>query len=353
MTSTVRGGPKVVEAERDDEGHRTYTVTHQVFQTKADTWGPASAMNASGLPAVGSYWLFTRPSSGTDTDVWAFCTPYMKVKAKSEIKEGHPVHWWEIEQKFTTRPMSRCNTETIQNPLLEPDRVGGSWIKYQIEAKRDRFGELLKTPSHEMLKGPPVEFDANRHSVRIEQNTANLELSLISSMANHVNDEPLWGLPARCIKLSEFSWERKLYGVCNFYFTRSFGFDCDSNTFDRDEPAEGTKVQAGDWRDEDGGTSTASDAWQLRYINGDIPDPSNPTHFTRYKDRNGENARTLLTATGLPANVSVIPGTGNSSFGTGSGDVYMIHIEYYPEANFLLLGIPTSFIGLGTGTSNP
>lgn len=349
MTSIVRGGPKVVEAERDDEGHRTFMVTHQVRQTPNDTWGPASAMNASGLPAIGSYWNFTKPGSGTDVDIWAFCTPYMKVKAHSDIEEGRPVFWWDVEQKFTTRPMSRCNTTAIENPLLEPDRVGGSWVKYQVEAKRDRFGNLIKTPSHEIVKGPPVEFDANRHTVRIEQNTANLELALINSMGNHVNDEPLWGLPARCIKLSEFSWERKLYGVCNYYFTRSFGFDCDSNTFDRDEPAEGTKVLHGDWGDSEGTAGTDAEGWLLIDINGSPPNPNNPTHFRRYKDRFGENCRYLMTSGGVPASEIIFNGTGGA--GTGSGDAALIHIEYYPEANFLLLGIPTSFIGLGTGTS--
>jgi hypothetical protein len=56
------------------------------------------------------------------------------------------------------------------------------------------------------------------------------------------------------------------------------------------------------------------------------PDSTNPQHFIRYKDRNGENARVLLDGAGIPIEDGATP-------------VYR-DVEYYPESNFLLLGIP-------------
>lgn len=355
MPAAVDGGPKIFEGMRDEEGHREYTVTYNIKMTGA-SWGPAAAMTASGLPTPGSYWNMTRSGvvmgGEQDIDVYAWCTDYLRVYLAPKTKEGTNSKLWCADLKFSTRGGTRCRTTTIQDPLLEPAKISGSFVKYTIEATQDRFGQLLKSSSHEMLKGPLVEFDANRPTVRIEQNVGDLQLDLLSQMVDHVNDATLWGLGERKIKLSNAWWERKLYGVCNFYFTRGFEFDIDFNTFDRYVPDEGTKVLAGDWRDEEGGTGTVgSDAWQLRLINGDIPDKNNPTHFNRFKDRNGENIRALLDGNGLPANTHIIPGTGLASVGTASGDVYMHHVEYYPEANFLLLQIPTSFIGFGTGTA--
>lgn len=350
MTAVVRGGPLVWEGERDDDGHRTFSVTHRVVLSGTD-WGPAAVMTASGLPTPGSYWLFTRTAGSlSDIDVWAFCTPYMKVSAAKGFKQGEVITHWDVEQRFTTRPLKRCNTTTIEDPLLEPPRVSGSFVQRLVEAQRDRFGNLLKNSAHEMLKGPQVEFDDHTHQVQIEMNSATLDLQTVTLMMNTVNDAPLWGLPERCVKLSGFAWERLLYGVCNYYFRRSFQFDTDANTFDRDVPDEGTKVLTGYWGDTEGeSTGTNATGWVLRNVDGGPPDPSNPQHFQRYKDRNGENCRVLLDGAGLPAETIIFNGTGGA--GTSSGNVAQIHIEKYSESNFLLLGIPTSFIGLGTGTS--
>ena len=100
--------------------------------------------------------------------------------------------------------------------------------------------------------------------------------------------------------------------------------------------------------------SAITNAWILDDIDGSPPDPDNPAHFDRYKDRNGENARVLLNGYGLPAETAVLTGTGTGTVvGTGSGtgtgtgkfsrEAAEVLLDYYEEANFLLLGIPTSF----------
>jgi len=266
---------------------------------------------------------------------------------------------------------------------------------------------MIKSSSHEQIRGRQVEFDNNKPSVTIRQNVAALGLSTFSQMVDTVNSVPMWGLGTRRIKLSNAPWERKYYGRCHVYYTRTFEFDIDYKTFDRDAVDEGTKVLHGHWGgvsgtgltvsitvNANGGISTATIVnpgsgyprsttvqlsiddslsgsgqgsggvlqaktnssgvvtsvlvvnvgtaysagtvatasnvmWVLDDINGDSPDPENPQHFDRYKDRNGENTRAILDGAGCPV--------ASPSFAA------KIPIEYYPESNFFTLGIPVSF----------
>jgi hypothetical protein len=353
VTAIVRGSPRVKSLERDSEGYRDYIVAHLV-ETSADLDGPQIVSGATGLPAVGDEWNF-----GNDSDTWCKCWPDMKVNVHQE-KEGDVARIWKVEQKFSNRPLNRCQDASIDNPLLEPQKVSGGFVKYTVEATKDRNGNAIMNSAHEMFRGPQVEFDANRPTVRIEQNVLNLQLSLCSSMVDTVNDSDLWNMGPRTIKLSNFTWERLLYGTCTYYFKRIFDFDVNIDTFDRKLLDEGTKVLRGHYADTTAectagpgtGTGTGTDApatgntWILDNVCGAAPDADNPQHFIRYKDRNDENARVILNGAGLPASSVVSLGTGT---GTGDPDVTTtgeageIDLEYYPESNFLLLGIPTTF----------
>lgn len=319
-------------SERDDEGHRTYMLTHLIRSTDPGNDGPAAVMQTSGIPAIGSTWNF-----GNDVDIWAFCTPYMRV-TEHQKREGERSEYYRLDQKFTTKPFRRCQDTSIEDPLLEPMKISGSFSRYSKEGVLDRFGNYLRSSSHEQFRGPQVEFDDHKASVHIEQNVLLLQLGTFTAMVNRVNDGPLWGLPARCIKLGNATWERKYYGVCYVYYTRSFDFDIDFYTFDRDVADEGTKCLRGQWIDNPSSTGTAIDTWQLINIGSSPPDPDNPSHFDRYKDRNGENARVILDGRGLPAGVTVGSGTGTYQ----SGGPASVRVEYYKEANFLDLGIPVT-----------
>jgi hypothetical protein len=46
--------------------------------------------------------------------------------------------------------------------------------------------------------------------------------------------------------------------------------------------------------------------YEVLNINGQPPNPRNPTHFGRFKDRNGENTRVILDGGGLPAFTSLL-----------------------------------------------
>lgn len=312
--------------ERDDEGHRTFKVKHLVRVTDPKMDGPATVMFASGLPAIGSYWRF-----GNEFDTWAFCWPTMGLKIHEE-KEGERGEFWEVDQQFSTKPIpsKRCQDTQIEDPLQEPMRLSGSFVKTTEEAVFDYFGNYIKSSSHERFRGSLVEFDVGRPTVRIEQNVLTLGLSSISAYLDCVNDRPLWGMPERCIKLSAISWSRELYGVCNYYYKRIFDFDVCSSTFDRAIPDVGTKVLNGHW-------DQATGQWFLDTVGGSPPDRNNPQHFCQYLDRNGNAGPVILNGSGLPAGAIV---------GTGSGDVtgpgYVWIVQKYPQVNFLGLGIPSS-----------
>jgi hypothetical protein len=111
-----------------------------------------------------------------------------------------------------------------------------------------------------------------------------------------------------------------MYGICNFYFTRIFEFDINFETFDRTIYDEGTRVLNGHW------DKTTGD-WVLDDINGGAPDPQNPKHFKRYKDRNGENTRAMLDGNGKPVD--------------DGANLTTVDIQYYKETDFTTLGLIT------------
>ncbi len=287
---------------RSEEGHRDYEVTIRV--EAATNEGPQTVTLASGLPTIGSAWTY-----GTDNDAWAFCTPFLKIDPV--LEEENNKHW-DLGYKFTTRPMFRCATTTIDNPLSEPDRISGSFVNSTKKINRDIRGQIIKTTGHETIE---VEVDSNKPTVIISQNVLSLGLGTFSPLVDTVNNSTLWGLSSRKIKLSNVSWERKLYGVCNYYYTRTFEFDIDENTFDKkDIPNHGNKVIRGKW------SSTG------RWNRVGNPSSSNARDFIQFKDKHGENATTYLTRNGFPS----------------SREIFLTPRKVYKESNFLTLGIPSS-----------
>lgn len=328
-------GRRKWEGSADENGDRDYQITWRIRTSRDE--GPQAVMDCPGLPTPGAPWSFD-----DDSDETAWCRPKMTVKPIVSV-ERDPCELWDLTQTFSNKPPPEgqrqgCQDEKIDDPLLEPQQVSGTFVKYTEEATYDRFGIPIMTSSFEQIRGPQNEWDANRPSVTIKQNVAVLGLEIFAPMIDNVNILPLWGLPARCVKLSNVEWEKKFYGLCYVYYTRTLHFDVNYQTFDRDVLDEGTKCLNGHW-DPDSG------AWVLDAIDdeGTIPDAGNPSHFTRFKDRNGENCRVVLNGSGLPSGVDVdIDGTGTAA-DIPSGDPGSIHIEKYFEADFLALGIPTTF----------
>lgn len=331
MAAEIRGwsyGP----AQRDTDGHRAYKVVLRVATAQAD--GPVVAMLAADayLPMGGYY---DPPSAAAaETDIYAYRRQETTVRPAGGL-DNTAVNQWLVELTYSTKNDTKsCKESQPGNPLLEPMKVSGGFTKYTEEATFDRFGNYIVSSSHELMRGAQTEFDANRPSVKVEQNVAALQLPLLAALVDCVNDATLWGLPARCVKLSNAEWEVKYYGSCFSYYTRKLEFDIRYDGFDRDLLDEGSKVLHGRWH-------PTLDQWQLIDIAGSPPNPANPMHFDRYKDRNNENTRVLLNGAGIP--ISTDPsGTATSTQSLATRFPGRIRVEKYPSANLLLLGIPVS-----------
>lgn len=321
MAATVTS-IKTQELVRNDDGHRDYNVTLEVLAATTD--GPRDVMVASGMPLTG-----TSFSLWGSSDTWARRHPNIKVRP---VVQGELCRYWLADIVFSTRPMKRCQDNDIEDPLFEPDRISGSFIKYTKEATVDKNGNMLKYSNHEKIRGSLVEVDANRPQVVIEQNVATLDLDVFAPMVDTLNDSTLWGLSARKIKLSDITWERLLWGTCNYYYKRRLTFDVNYNGFDRDDIIDyGNKVLRGRWVEAPEGKYT----WTLGVNASDTaPDKNNPNDFIQFTDVLTRPIPTKLDGNGNPL--------GYNRVGTASvADVY-ITASIYSESNFLTLGIPTS-----------
>jgi len=324
MSATIVGSRTFWSLERDKDGHRTYKVKLRVRTTSSED-GPQTVMQTPGLALPGTMW-----TQGNDFDPWAFCYPTMSVKPNIS---NEPNKFWTVEQTYSTKPYGRCQDTEVEDPLLEPQKIRGTFSSERREATEDKDGDRIENSCLDLIRGPQVEFDEGLAGVTIEQNVSSLQLDVLTLMYNRVNDDTLWGVPKRCIKLSNLSWDRKVWGSCNYYYTRTLDFtvvyDSDEDPalgFDRRVPDEGVKALRGRWK---------GNTWELIKIAGEAPDPTKPGHFNQYLDRDNNPGRVLLNGSGVPANTNIYGGA-------ATGDPGVITIQKHKEANFLLLGIPIS-----------
>ena len=168
---------------------------------------------------------------------------------------------------------------------------------------RDRNGDLLLSSSKEPIRG--LMLDDSNATVMISANVASLPLSSATSLRGHVNDAPMWGLDSRSVKLVEFTWERKLFGTCTYYYTVTYGFDINFERYIIPIIDQGT-----------------------RYLK-DTGDPNNIDHWipARHKTTNEKMTVWLDGAGGRLTDLS---------------NPVIKDIELEPESNFFTLGIPAS-----------
>lgn len=282
---------------RDDEGHREYKIKWLVHGLLTD--GPANVMLCPGLPTIGSTWAFDG-----DLDLWAWCRPNMAV---SPVLPGEPNEYWTVEQTFSTKPIKRCQDSSFENPLDEPIKIGGSYNRYQKLLKVDKDGVPLVNSAKELLPSEVREDDEPYPVVTMSQNVAALNLPLITSiLKSPLNDAPLWGLPARCVKFSNFTFDMNFYGTCSVYYTPQMEFQLSDNGFDESLP----------------------DAGYQRVKEGVVDPPVYPDDYETNLDDSGVPQWTLLDGTGRPHDDPDNP--------------VMITVRKKGESNLLLLGIPAA-----------
>lgn len=296
MACVVDGGPKAWSGSRDKDSHYTFKVTHQVKASVTD--GPANVLACPELPQPGDQWEFM-----DDAHIFAECTQESNATPLSQ-KDGEPYEYWLVEQTFSTK---------IDNPFGRgrPPEINISYHKEKEEATEDRFGDPVVNSSHEQLRGPKVEFDANRQTIKIKQWLLdNTENELVDDMMHTVNEKPLWNKPSRTVKLSDCTQEKHWMGRDQLlFYVRTLTFEYRKDGWDRDVLDEGTKCLLGQWNPTTG-------HWDRRAVGGGVlnpdefgtydpalpinPDPSNPAHFDKFPDRKGNHIKGVLNGEGLP-----------------------------------------------------
>ena len=301
----------------DEKGHRDYGIKFLVETDDVDD-GPQTVANTPGLPTIGSTWSF-----GNDNDLWAFCWPNLDIRP---LITREPGYYWEVEQLFTTRPHTRCQTTQIQNPLLEPPEIGGSFLRRMREYRFNKDGNPLLTYSHEVLRGPEVEETLGLPTITISMNVANLPLAVYAPYVSEptVNSVTMWNLPPRTVRLTNVTFKRNRYATCFFYFTVTYEFEIDFTTHDRLITSYGTKCLPEEFwkpgKKTKNPTDTDPTVTPKRYMD-------NPQRFQLYKDKNEENTRVVLTPEGVPWD------------GTGTAPTQLVQIP--KEVNYFTLNIPT------------
>lgn len=295
-------GPADWSLSIDEEGYRTYKIQWKV-DSGDPSLGPRAVSLCPGLPMPYSLWIFNLPGM-VDRDEAAFCYPSMDVKKMYSPEE--PGQWWFVTQTFSTKPLKNCEDAQNDNPLLQPPKISGSFVKYTKEAVTDRNGKLLKNSSHELFRGSLVERDANRQQLNVEMNVATYNAALYAGLMDYLNDTAMWGCDAECVKFSECSFDRASYvtqaGQCMFYYTMQMTFDIQPEGWTRKIPDRGlaTLLPGGN--------------------------PNNPKHFAIQKDDNGENQPILLNGHGRPLEDPNNP--------------FIHEYDLYPLGNLFALGIP-------------
>ena len=279
------------------DGHRDYDINWLVESDNVDD-GPATIANVSGLPVVGSSWSF-----GNDNDPWAFCWPSLRLKEVTGPDRGEWTGQWVARQMFTTRPLSRCQTTRIEDPLAEPPRLSGTFTRYSKEATHTRQGDLLMSSSKELIRG--IMTDDSNAVVNVTQNLLSLPLAATTQLRNHVNATPMWGIDKRCVKLSDFTWDRHLWGTCSYYYTVTHGFDVNFDKYTIPVVDRGTRVLS------------------------DNGNPDNPEDYIPYRHpKTGDRMEVLL------------DGLGGLLTDVTAPVIEDAEIEY--EADFFVLGIPAT-----------
>jgi hypothetical protein len=363
----ISGGPRWKPGSIDPDGHRTWNVEFTV-QSDDMADGPATAVQTPGLPLFGDVYQI-----GNDVDVWAWFRAGPTSIVPQSDKGGNQFFY--ISYVATTRPpdagapgasggkddkgaRKKCADQRIEDPLSEPPAVSGSSVRYSREEEFDKDGKPFRYTSFEKILGQFREFDAHREQVVIEQNVLNLERSLVKSLLDKLNDAPLWDMPARCWKLSDWDWQRKSYGTCGFYYTRKLTFECDalevppgSNLYSH--PVLFQWLVAGpdgrywlpghdkyvlDWSAKvlNGHWLWSTGVWVPDNVNGATPVSTNPNHYTQALDRNHNPVRLILSRTskGQPIFPTAPPNEDD--------DANYLRMQRYAEGNMYQLGIPAS-----------
>lgn len=304
MTCIAQTYPYETSLTIDDEGHRDYDVRWKVASNTSFE-SPDYVMMAAGLPLPGT------PLGAVVPGGWPFA--YFLAKGSCRFLNREQTRYiWDVSTPFTTRGCRRCMTTPVGNPLMEPWKISGGGNKYVKAALRDKDDQPIVNSAGQRFRGEVVQIDESHATFSIAGNVAWINLTVLNSVRNAVNDSTWWGHAARTIKCTDFRWEQRWFSACQYFFAVNFAFEINDDTWDLEPLDEGDLVK----------------------------DPDDATKWMVPKDAREQTLyRVLLDghgAIGDPANPVFCNGT--------DADVGPFRVR--KEVNFASIGFPASFPGL-------
>jgi hypothetical protein len=136
-----------------------------------------------------------------------YCSPALELQKL--VSSQNPDIYWKATCTFTSRPLGDDSQTAFDNPLSQPPRLSGSYSKLTKQAYIDKDDKPVMSSSKEQYNW---EVDDNRPTVSISLTLATLPVATYSQMVDTVNSSTMWGLPPRCIKLSNI---KKLFQNLN------------------------------------------------------------------------------------------------------------------------------------------
>lgn len=288
-------------SNRDKRGYRQYTVTHLVITT-ADTDSPSDVLlNTTGLPVPGTTWNY-----GNTPDTQAVCLFERSVSRYKPV-EGENGNYWAVVSKFDSTPGATPPgaSEDPGGPLLMPFKISGGYDQNEVQEITDRFNQPLVSTSFEPLVGEETMRNYARPTVTIEHNISSDPVGLLEGYMNRVNSVAMWGFQPRCVRMEDAEWSKEMMANGVYYYNVKYTFVVQYGTWDSDILDEGRKVLK---------------------PGGDI---TNPAHFE-------------LVKAGLGDDKNPDPVMLDSNTGLQTQVPHFLTFEIDLEANFLLLGIPST-----------
>lgn len=195
----------------DREFNRTYTSTYQVLTEHTD--GPMTVLNSSGVPSRYGVYVW-----GRDIDVWAYLHSITATPEGEDVGDGTGsgrYRKWNVNATHSSKSDARDGQQNRDNPIFEPAKVRGSFIKNTVQAYRDRNNKPIVNTAKEPIL-PPFQKESSLDSLHITFNTPTINLGLRSSYRDSVNSNSMWGLIRRQIKMA--SWTYSVQWVGGFSF---------------------------------------------------------------------------------------------------------------------------------------
>lgn len=209
------------ECKIDESFNRTYTKTLQVM-TKRDRppiFGFGGSAGLEGLDDFGSPYTWY-----TFTDPWAFSNNY-QIKRKAEITDpsnGTIRTLWTIVITYDSKPTQ--NEKQRENPLDDNPVVKGGFQLYKRGVWRDRFDDPVVNAFGDPYD-PPAEIDGAFDTVSISYNTGSIDLAQRAEAIGKVNENKMWGLKKRRVKLTQWNWQKLHAGKDFPYIKHNFEFE--------------------------------------------------------------------------------------------------------------------------------